>query len=334
MKENDKKYWLQLFDVAEKVEKLNPWKYISDKDFVMLSLPKTEGIIYCNAFSDKVEKNIMIIFGGEINTYLDFRVHNYPMYLFNNYNQGLLCTFNFDIASSNIKEGVMELEKELGIKSNANFICLEKKYMPYLPDIKQVKLLVEILENYAEAIQILKKKQITPNFENGETIFRTYDKDAKVWTNMLAPIILEPKEYMCIEPNHEENKKLLKTRRNKMELEVEFLNYTLNVVDKSSKAKKKLLSRLFIIADRHSDFVIDCNFIDMREIKSEENYINLCVDNLIQFFYHVGRPRIIYVRDEETLSILEEICRAIEIDIQLSPQFETIEERYDEMFGI
>lgn len=334
MKENDKKYWLQLFELAEKVEKLNPWKYISDSDFVMLSLPNKDGIIYCHAFSDGIEKNIMIVFGGEINTYLDFKVHNYPTYFFNNYNQGLFCIFNFDMEISKITDGIIDLKNELGVKSDTMFLCLEKRYIPYLPDIKQVKLLIEILENYIEAIQILKKKQITPNFENGETIFRAYDKDAKVWTNMLAPMILEPKEYMCIESNEEETEKILKTRRNKMELEVEFLNYTISAVDKNSKAKKKLLSRVFIIADRHSDFIIDCNFIDMRDFKNEEYYVSRCIDSLIELFYNVGRPKIIYVRDEETFAILEEICKSVEIDIEISPKLETIEKQYGEMFDI
>ena len=35
MKLKDKKVWLELYEVAEKIQKLEPWKYLWDTDLLM-----------------------------------------------------------------------------------------------------------------------------------------------------------------------------------------------------------------------------------------------------------------------------------------------------------
>lgn len=48
MKLKDKEAWLELYEVAENIQKLEPWKYLWDMDLLMYLSEEMNDIFYCS----------------------------------------------------------------------------------------------------------------------------------------------------------------------------------------------------------------------------------------------------------------------------------------------
>lgn len=48
MKLKDKEVWLELYEVAENIQKLEPWKYLWDMDLLMYLSEGMNDIFYCS----------------------------------------------------------------------------------------------------------------------------------------------------------------------------------------------------------------------------------------------------------------------------------------------
>ena len=48
MKLKDKEVWLELYEVAEKIQKLEPWKYLWDMDLLMYLSEEMKDVFYCS----------------------------------------------------------------------------------------------------------------------------------------------------------------------------------------------------------------------------------------------------------------------------------------------
>ena len=48
MKLKDKELWLELYEIAEKIQKLEPWKYLWDMDLLVYLCQPLNEIFYCS----------------------------------------------------------------------------------------------------------------------------------------------------------------------------------------------------------------------------------------------------------------------------------------------
>ena len=79
MKANDKKQWLKLYEVAEKIEKIKPWKYFCDMDLFVYVSPTSNDIFYCCIMGNAgLHTGLNIYQGSEIHTYLSLINNDYP----------------------------------------------------------------------------------------------------------------------------------------------------------------------------------------------------------------------------------------------------------------
>ena len=48
MKLKDKELWLELYEIAEKIQKLEPWKYLWDMDLLVYLCQPLNEVFYCS----------------------------------------------------------------------------------------------------------------------------------------------------------------------------------------------------------------------------------------------------------------------------------------------
>lgn len=150
-----------------------------------------------------------------------------------------------------------------------------------------------------------------------------------LFLNYPAPLMLTEKHYNTVKTEPEFEKDIMKLLQTEMELEYEFLNYIPIRIRKNKEDDERYyypISR--IITERKSGLVISNDFIDKNEYKSKSDYVLESAELLINYFYKMGRPKSIYVRDEETKMFLKDIADKAKIKIILKPKLKVIHEFY------
>ena len=330
MKLKDKELWLELYEIAEKIQKLEPWKYLWDMDLLVYLCQTLNEIFYCSVMGHGgMHRAIAIYRGEQINGFFELAKNQIPEYMLLNYQECLMCNF---IGKQETLPKNRKIIKELGLSFRGTWISFEnfeKGYEPSPINIKQVKIMIEALKNFYMMFRAIIEQGIKANFENGEILARHYDKEKKLFLNYPAPLMLPEKHYNTIKTEPEFEKDIMKLPQTEMELEYEFVNYIPIRIRENKEDDGRYyypLSR--IIAERKSGLVISNDLIDKNEYKSKSDYVLESAELLINYFYKTGRPKSIYVRDEETKMYLKDVLDKAKIKIIIKPKLKAIDEYY------
>lgn len=330
MKLKDKEAWLELYDVAKKIQELEPWKYLWDMDFLVYLSDELQDVFYCSVMGKGgMHKGLAIYRGQQINKLLDMIDNNYPDKIMINYQECLNC--NFLSREDTLPEN-REIIKELGLSFRGTWISFErfeKGYEPSPLNIKQVKDMTMLLGNFYMMLKCIIEQGIKVDFEKGQVLVRHYDKDKKLYLNYPQALFAPDQDYKTLMVSDDYEKAVKQIPQTEMELEYEFLNY-LPMKIKANKEKdgRYYLPRVRIMAERKSGFVMMCDLIDKKDYKDEEEYVKESAQVLIDQFYEIGRPKAIYVRDEETKACLENIAEKAQIKLIVRPKFKFIDDFY------
>ncbi len=189
--------------------------------------------------------------------------------------------------------------------------------------------MIETLKNFYMMFRAIIEQGMKAEFENGEALVRHYDKEKKLFLNYPAPLMLPEKHFDTIETESEFEKDIMKLPQTEMELEYEFLNYVpIRIRDYKEQDGRYYYPLARMIAERKSGFVISHDLIDKNEYESKSDYILESAELLINYFYKMGRPKSIYVRDEETKMYLKDILDKAKIKIIVKPKLKAIDEFY------
>lgn len=330
MKLKDKELWLELYEIAEKIQKLEPWKYLWDIDLLVYLCQSMNEIFYCSVMGHGgMHKAIAIYQGKQIHGFFELAKDQIPENMLLNYQECLMCNF---ISRQETLPKNREIIKELGLSFRGTWISFEnfeKGYEPSHININQVKIMIEALKNFHMMFRAIIEQGIKVDFENGEILARHYDKEKKLFLNYPVPLMLPEKQFNTIEAKAEFEKEIMKLPQTEMELEYEFLNYIpIRIRDNKEKDGRHYYPLARIIAERKSGVLISHDLIDKNEYKSKNAYVLESAELLINYFYKMGRPKSIYVRDEETKMYLKDILDKAKIKIIVKPKLKAIDEFY------
>ena len=333
MKLKDKELWLELYEIARKIQELEPWKYLWDMDLLVYLCQPLNEIFYCSVMGHAgLHKAIAIYKGDQIQGFMELAKNQIPEYMMLNYQECLMC--NFINRQSTLPKN-REIIKELGLSFRGTWISFEsfeKGYEPSTISIEQVKTMIEALKNFYMMFRAIIEQGIKADFENGEMLARHYDKEKKLFLNYPAPLMLPEKHYDTIRVDKEFEKEMMKLSQTDMELEFEFLNYVpIRIRENKEKDGRNYYPRARFIADRKTGFAISYDLINKNDYKDEKDYIMESVELLINYFYKMGRPKRIYVRDEESKTYLEDIANKAQTKITVRPKLKAIDEFYKSM---
>ena len=194
MKLKDKELWLELYEIAEKIQKLEPWKYLWEMDLLVYLCQPLNEIFYCSVMGHGgMHRAIAIYQGEQIHGFFELAKNQIPEYMLINYRECLMCNF---IGRQETLPKNREIIKELGLSFRGTWISFEsfeKGYEPSPIDIKQVKIMIEALKNFYMMFRAIIEQGIKVDFENGEILARHYDKEKKLFLNYSAPLMLKEK---------------------------------------------------------------------------------------------------------------------------------------------
>lgn len=333
MKLKDKELWLELYEIAEKIQKLEPWKYLWDMDLLVYLCQPLNEIFYCSVMGHGgMHRAIAIYQGEQINGFLELAKNQITENMLLNYQECLMCNF---IGRQETLPKNREIIKELGLSFRGTWISFEsfeKGYEPSPINIKQVKTMIEALKNFYMMFRAIIEQGIKADFANGEVLARHYDKEKQLFLNYPAPLMLPKKHYNTIITDDKFEEDIIKLPQTEMELEYEFVNYIPITIRENKEDDGRYyypLSR--IIVERKSGLVLSNDLIDKNEYKSKRDYVLESAELLINHFYKMGRPKSIYVRDEETKMYLKDILDKAKIKIIIKPKLKAIDEFYNSL---
>lgn len=189
--------------------------------------------------------------------------------------------------------------------------------------------MIETLKNFYIMFKCIIERGMKINFDDGETLVRYYDKNKKLYLNYPEMLRIPKKIYNTVMINDEFRKSIMKLPQTEMELEYEFLNYVpIRIKECKEQDGRHYYPRVRFLADKNSLMVISYKFVDKNEYKSEMEYVMESIEFLVKYFYQLGRPKKLYVRDEESKMYLKDIADKAQIKLVVRSKLKAIDEFY------
>ena len=331
MNEKNKKLWLELYSIADKILKLEPCQKLTDNNLLMYISNKNNDVYYFATMGGlDLYKGIIVFDSKEVGRYLKFSNNDYPLRTLRNYQEGILCNF---CRRDNISNENKKIIKELGLKFRGTWIAFEKfekGYEAYSLDIEQVKIAIDAFTSYYEMVKNIIENDIKIDFEAGKTLLRIFDKENQCFIDNVTDIFFPDSEFNVIQISDYLKNQLKEIPKTELSIEYEFLNYLpIKLKELKEKDGKTKFPRMRILADRKTGYILMHDLIKDSNYKDEADYVLESLDKLIEFITKYGRPKEIYVRDEETKALLSDLESGIDIKMKLSPRLDAIDGAYD-----
>ena len=185
--------WEALYEVANNLKKLAPWRALSDTDILVLQLPGQEEPVYCSVMgSGGMSYGISVYPGREsfarLRRIIEQDEHSRPELLMLE-QDCLVCNFG---DREEIEPQDRAVMKELGLRFRGRgqwiyFRSMAPGQFPWFLDAEQAELLTSALQNLAMLCLCYMEGKLTADFDAGETLTRWYDPEKDVWMNAVIP---------------------------------------------------------------------------------------------------------------------------------------------------
>ena len=294
-------YYLELYDISKKIINLNPFSHFNELDIITILLPHFEEPFYCNITGKNCDdKGIYIYYGFKaINNFLKcVTTKEMPKEQLIRYEENIsMCISEEDeLLDEELK--YKEYSKVL-FNNEEKFITfrdIEKGYAPFILEDNEIPILKLVKKHYKE--QISKKKE-----------YETYEAELFLGKDIYNNVIINDNSLI---------KKLKNSNRIYCDLELDTIFMESIIEDKNFK--RPIIPRLLLLTN-HNDF----NVYFQKLITTKDDEIQEMVSALINFILQYGVPKLVYVRDEYTKSILFNLCRKLKIKINIREKLNSID---------
>lgn len=328
--EKERENWLKLYEIAEKINEIEPWKELWDTDlFVYVENEDIKNSLYfCTMGKGGVHKSIAVYKGEQIDGYLEMLNSQIDGVMSINYQECLKVCY---LSKEETIDENQNLIKELGLKYTDTWTSFEKFESGYgfgqISDDDVVSM-IKALENYYEMFVKYKQEKLKIDFEKSKGLIRKYNTKTGIVNDVVERIIFVGKKFDIIELNDKDLKDLKNSKKSNMELEIEFLNHLpIFINDCKDDNGRYTYPLFFAIAEKNSQFILDMNLT--KKDDNFEKYMQDSLNRLIKFMKNYGIPKKIYVRDIKTLSALKDLTEKLNIDITLSSSLPALDYAYE-----
>lgn len=324
--------WGLLCEEAIKLKKLQPWNYIWDLDLIEIRLPDNEEPFFCSVMG-KAGYNIAIgVYEGyeAINEfyYVAEKDDISPDQLIR-YQNNLMCFFG-DREELSRKD--LKLIKDLGLKFRGRkewiyFRHFETGYVPYYLNETQVTKLTQVFQQLYTALTELIQGKLKVDFENNYFLYRGYDLKKELWVTKEKEFNVPARQIPSTLIKDElliTRLKRLKQKLFKIELDTFYLNFSIE--DKGFD--KPFIANLLLIADRGAGVALDQKMLTPKDDIADE-----VLTMLVNLMMEMGKPAAIYVRDVYMAGLIFDLCRKLNIAINIEGSLDTIDSLCDEIMN-
>ena len=323
-KEASIRQWNELYEVTINIKKFEPWKYLWDMDIITIILPEYEEPFYCSVMGKGGQCFAIAVYKGfeSINGFFKLAdAKSIPPNQLIRYQDNLTCYFG-DREELSSKE--LKVIKDLGLKFRGRnqwiyYRSFKPNYTPYILEQDEVIELTYVFKNLFMSLKAMIEKNLKIDFEEGNSLYRMYDKEQDLWLNFEGPMQIPNRQSMTIIIEDElliENIKKQKYLKNAVEFDTVFIN---SVVE-DKKYERPIMPKMIVIADSKTGIMLHYNIM-----LPEDDEIKQIFDLFIDFIMNRGKPKTIYVRDEYIHDLLSDLCKKINTKIIISEELPSID---------
>lgn len=322
-KEANLEQWHELYDVTLRIRSLQPWKFLWDTDLITLQLPEFEQLFYASIMGRHGECFAVAVMEGTDalnNFYQLAESRDIPSSQLIRYQNNMTCYFG---DRNELTKSDRDIIKNLGLKFRGKnqwiyFRFFERGYMPFLLDETQVVKLTRVFQELFMALKNYIENQISVDFDNQQTLYRSFDTERGLWITTVAPLAITQKKYRISVVNDEVLiGRLEKQKSSKSELEIDTL--FLNAVIHDSESGRPIMPVLFLLVDRHE------LSIDQEILSPGDDTATRILSSIINYIENFGKPKKIIVRDEEMAHLLSDLCQRVNIKIGIEGSLQVID---------
>ncbi|SHK05156.1 hypothetical protein SAMN02745227_01385 [Anaerobranca californiensis DSM 14826] len=315
--------WKGLYEMAIKIKEMKPWERLNDLDFITIEFDENSEPIVCSILGKGGETYGICCYRGYEEIYKLFSMiesKDMPPEQVYRYQDCLACYFG-DREELNNKE--YKLIKDLGYKFRGKgnwifFRSFDPIFIPDMPNRDEVLEMTKILEQLYYALQGM-YFGFNVDYENGMMLVRAFDKKTGSWVNRRG--FLEDLE-MKFEVSLRHDELFIKRIKNKkptkvlLELDIAYLNS----IFKDEKYEKPLVMRMALLSDRKIGMILSHHLVTPED-KDTDIYFN----TLLNYIYHNGKPKTVFVRDKYVYQILKDLCEKINVELKISKKLPAID---------
>ena len=301
--------WEALYEVAENLKKLAPWRALYDTDILVLQLPGRKEPIYCSVMGQGGMSFGIGIYPGHESFLRLNRIINQDAYspeLLALEQDCLMCNFG---SREDIETEDRAVMKQLGLRfRGANqwiyFRSMAPGQFPWYLDANQAELLTAALQNLFMLCVCYMEGKLKADFDAGETLLRWYDPEKEMWFNGVIPMPA-PKLDRSLDLQDELLLARLK-RKKKTNARLELDSFYLPIPIQEDKLSPPAGIHMALLVDKDSGVVLDqsTDGPDMPALAAAPSM-------LVNYMEEYGRPAAVYVRSEWMGTLLRNTCKAV-----------------------
>lgn len=317
--------WRKLYEVTRLIGSLQPWDYLWDMDVVTLVLPEYEQPFFVSVMGRNGECYAITVMEGPEALRGFYRLaesREIPPGQLIRYQNNLTCYFG---DRDELSKAERDRIKALGLKFRGRnqwifFRAFERGYAPHTMDEEQVLKLTRVFQELFMALRALLEHGIAVDFEKGQTLYRCFDPEQKLWLTSAMPRFMPSPQYLVPVLEDEVMAARLK-RQKKVKEKLEIDTLFLDTFIDESKSGRPTIPILLILASRSSGMILDQEFLD-----PGDDEVAAVLGQVIDYIEDSGRPQKIFVRDEEMAHLLSDLCRRVDIPIAIEGSLQVIDD--------
>lgn len=301
--------WKALYEVAENLKKLAPWRALYDTDILVLQLPGRKEPVYCSVMGQGGMSFGIGIYPGHESFLRLNRIINQDAYspeLLALEQDCLMCNFG---SREDIETEDRAVMKQLGLRfRGANqwiyFRSMAPGQFPWYLDASQAELLTAALQNLFMLCVCYMEGKLKADFDAGETLLRWYDPEKEMWFNGVIPMPA-PKLDRSMDLQDELLLVRLK-RKKKTSARLELDSFYLPIPIQEDKLSPPAGIHMALLVDKDSGVILDqsTDGPDMPALAAAPSM-------LVNYMEEHGRPAVVYVRSEWMGTLLRNTCKAV-----------------------
>lgn len=310
--------WRQLYEVAETIKRIQPWNFLTEDDIVTIQLPDRNEPIFCSVIGAAGEMFAVIVypdiasFAERIKMAAGFDM---PSYIMTGRQNCLMCNF---ADRDELSKRDLSVIKALGLKFRGRnqwiyFNSFKPGFAPYIIDAAESDIMIGALQNFIMALHHHIEGKLKVNFEKGKTLLRFYSKEKNLWFNAEAdmPKILPPMIKSVTIRDELFTARLNALKQTKIKIEIELFYLPAEIKTKNGEPSR--YPRMCLISDRANRQIID-QYILQEDDVEEQIVIGMLGDCFSQF----GKPQTIFIRDDDMLGLIGNLCEKCGIKVSKS----------------
>ena len=324
--------WEALYEVANNLKKLAPWRALSDTDILVLQLPGQKEPVYCSIMgSGGMSYGISVYPGHEsfarLRRIIEQDEHSRPELLMLE-QDCLVCNFGDREEIESQDRAVM---KELGLRFRGRgqwiyFRSMVPGQFPWFLDAEQAELLTSALQNLAMLCLCYMEGKLKVDFDAGETLTRWFDSEKDSWMNAVIPLSI-PK--MDRDMTLQDELLLARLKRGKKtDTRLEIDSFYLPIPIQEDKLSPPFGAHMALLMDKDTGMVLGQEIVG----PDTPDY-TVAPSMLVNYMTEYGRPAAVYVRSEWTGALLRNTCKTIGVRLVEDEGVPVIDEALDDLMG-